>query len=147
MTTTWVVVAHRTGSRIFEHRGPGKGLSLVSEREHPEGRLREAESYADKSGRAFESHGQGRHAYTHTESAHDRAAANHAREIARELDAARNEHRFGRVLLVAEPKFLGMLRDSLDQQTAKLVESELHKDLSHVRERELPKHLGAVLAV
>lgn len=147
MTTTWVVIAHRAGSRVFEHRGPGKGLSLVREREHPAGRVKESEAYSDKSGRSFDSHGEGRHGYSHTESAHDRYAADLAREIAGELETGRNEQRFDRLVLVAEPKFLGILRDSLGEQSKKLVAEELHKDLSHVREHDLPKHLEPVLAV
>lgn len=147
MTTTWVVIGHRAGARIFEHRGPGKGLSLIRDRQHPLGRVKESEAYADRNGRAFDSHGMGRHGYGHQESSHDRAAADLARDLADTLTAARNENRFRRLVLVAEPKFLGMMRDALDPETAKLVSSELRKDLANVDEQALPKHLGAVLPV
>lgn len=29
MAKTWILVAHEAGARVFENRGPGKGLELV----------------------------------------------------------------------------------------------------------------------
>jgi hypothetical protein len=44
MNTTWILVAHRGGARLFESPGPGKGLQLVEDIPHPEGRLKSGES-------------------------------------------------------------------------------------------------------
>ena len=41
MAKTWILVGHEAGARVFENRGPGKGLELVETIEHPEGRLRD----------------------------------------------------------------------------------------------------------
>ena len=29
MAKTWILVAHEAGARVFENRGPGKGLELL----------------------------------------------------------------------------------------------------------------------
>ena len=47
---TWVLVAHRAGARIFAHPGPGRGLALEREIDHPEGRKLSGE--IDEIGRA-----------------------------------------------------------------------------------------------
>jgi hypothetical protein len=39
VTTTWILVAHRGGARLLANTGPGKGLQLVYDIPHPEGRL------------------------------------------------------------------------------------------------------------
>ena len=46
------------------------------------------------------------------------------------------------LVLIAEPKFLGALRKSLDKQTAQLVDKELAKDLIHADPQEIESHLN-----
>jgi protein required for attachment to host cells len=148
MSTTWVVVGHRAGARILEHKGPGKGLRLVSDLDHAEGRLKSGEIDSDKPGTSFSSGpGPGRHPMMPEETAHHHVAATFAAQIAELLGVARNERRFDQIVLVAEPTFLGMLRGKLDGQTRALVKDSLTKDLAKVPLHDLDKHLGSVLAV
>lgn len=46
MDTTWIVVAHQAGARVFENQGSGKGLDLGDEIDHPQGRARDDEVMA-----------------------------------------------------------------------------------------------------
>jgi protein required for attachment to host cells len=147
MKTTWVVVAHRAGARILEHRVPGKGLSLVTQVEHQAGRLRNSEINTDRAGRAFQRAGEGRSAMGTEESAHDRDAATFAREVADLVHTGRNENRFAQLVLVAEPRFLGLLRGALDGVTANTVSGTVSKDLAHLDVRELAPHLENVINV
>jgi protein required for attachment to host cells len=148
MSTTWVVVGHRAGARILEHKGPGKGLRLVSDLEHAEGRLKSGDLDTDKPGTSFSSGpGPGRHPMAPAETSHDHVAATFAARIAEVLGTARVEHRFEHIVLVAEPGFLGMLRSKLDAPTTAMVKSSLGKDLAKVPLHDLGKHLGTVLAV
>ena len=41
MATTWILVAHDAGARVFENHGPNKGIQEVETVEHPEGRERD----------------------------------------------------------------------------------------------------------
>lgn len=147
MKTTWVVVAHRAGARILEHRVPGKGLSLVTQVEHQEGRLRNSEINTDRPGRAFQRKGEGRSPMGTEESAHDRDAATFARQVADLVHTGRNENRFAQLVLVAEPRFLGLLRGALDGVTANTVSGTVSKDLAHVEVRDLAPHLENVMNV
>lgn len=145
MARTWIVVAHRSGARVFEQSGPGKGLEAVTTLEHPAGRLKNREIDSDKQGRAFDSHGTGRHAYSREQEPTEHVAAQFAREIAALLEDGRNGQKYDRLVLVAEPRFLGLLRAALSEQTASLVTATLDKDLGGIEDRDLPKHLQDVV--
>lgn len=149
MATTWILVAHEAGARLFENRGPGKGLELLEEVEHAAGRERDREIVSDRPGRSFRKNSGDprRAAMSRSEGPHDRAVANFARELAHKLQHERTQNRFERLVLVAPPRFLGLLRSSLDTPTAHLVVGSLDKDLANTKDAELIKHIGEVVAI
>ena len=67
-----------------------------------------------------------------------------AREIGHRLDTAAAQNRFQHLALVAAPRFLGLLRDSLDKQTRKLVTAELPKNVSAFARQDLDACLQAL---
>lgn len=144
MNTTWILVAHRGGARLFENAGPGKGMQLVEDIPHPDGRLKSGEINADKPGRAFDSFGH-RHGMSQEHGAADQVSLMFAKHLCDKLEKARTENRFGKLVLVAEPRLLGELRSALDKPTAALVSATLDKDLIAVDNRDLPKHLAGVV--
>ena len=146
MPRTWILVAHRSGARIFEQQNPQTGLRLVATLDHPAGRLREGDIHADRPGRVHDRFGGHRHGVAREESGVEHVAAEFAREIAEELRSARLAKRYDRLLLVAGAKLLGKVRDSLDDGTAACVAGSLSRDLQDIGERELPSHLAGVLA-
>ena len=149
MAKTWILVAHESGARFFENQGPGKGLTLIEEIEHAAGRQRDGELTSDRPGRSFRKNsGDPRRAsMSQAEGPHDRLVAGFARELAARLQRARTQNQLQRVVLVAPPRFLGLLRSSLDGPTAQLVVGSLAKDLASSKEPELIDHLGEVIAV
>jgi protein required for attachment to host cells len=145
MNTTWILVAHRGGARVFENPGPGKGLQLVEDIPHPEGRLKSGEINADKPGRAFDSIGNGRHSMSQEHEAADQVSLMFAKHLCDKLEKARAENRFGKLVLVAEPRLLGELRAALDKPTTALVSATLDKDFVGVDNRDIPKRLGNLI--
>jgi len=145
MMLTWVVIAHRSGARVLEHKG--HTLRLVAELSNSAGRKKDREILSERPGRTQDRHGHGHHALGLEGSAHDHVALNFAREIAALLSTGRNDQRFGRLVLVAEPRFLGMLRGELDHVTGSMVSGTLSKDLAHVSIAELPGHLKSVVLI
>jgi protein required for attachment to host cells len=144
MTTSWVVVAHRAGARFFEHRGPGKPLSRIESIDHPQGRFQDHDVGTDRPGLSGESAGS-RHAMEPHETAHEHDARAFAKDLAHRLSAARQQHRMSRLVLVAEPHFLGYLEKELDKPTAALVTDRIHKDLANVADGAIDGHLGGAL--
>ncbi len=150
MSTTWVLVAHRGGARLFENAGRGKGLALVQDLPHPEGRMKSGEINSDRPGRSYSNSSGGggfaRHGFGRDDATVE-VAAQFARDLAGVLDRGRNDKRFDKLILVAEPSFLGNLRASLSAPTAAAVAATLDKDLAQVSEHDLPKHLGSVVTL
>lgn len=149
MTTTWILVAHEGGARLFANDGPGKGLGLVETIDHPEGRTPERDMVSDRPGRSFrkDSGDPSRASMGQSEGPHDRAVADFARLLAQKLKQARTQNQIQRLVLVAAPRFLGTLRSSLDGPTSQLVVGSINKNLASSKEAELIKHLGEVIVV
>ena len=145
MTRTLVVVADRTTARLFVQAGTRGSLEPAGELDNPDGRKLSQEIDTDRPGRVASRSGGPPHALERHEPAHERAAADFARKIARHLEQARNDHVFDDVLLVAEPGFLGMLRGALDSVTAKHLRGSIAHDLSHVTAADLRARLEELL--
>ncbi|MEQ8232000.1 MAG: host attachment protein [Gammaproteobacteria bacterium] len=145
MHEKWLVVADRVGARIMAVLDGGRTLEPRVTLDNPEGRLQDREIDADRPGRAFDSGGEGRHAMSREQSAHERIAADFAREIGAALDKARGAGRLDELVLVAEPRFLGHLREAIDAHTANCVVASVDKDLVHLAPDELVAHLGDAL--
>lgn len=145
MNTTWILVAHRSGARLFENFGPGKGLKLLEDLPHPEGRLKNSEIDSDRPGRAFDNFGGARHSMSTERAPIERVAQRFAKELSEKLVKGRVQNRYKKLVLVAEPRFLGELRNSLDSPTTALVSATLAKDLGGIMTQDLPQHLGDVV--
>lgn len=143
MSRTWIVIASRTGARIVERTGEPLSLALVKEFTHEEGRKHTGELDTDSPGMAFSSvGGGGGHPMPTEETAHDHVAKVFAKRLADDLSHDRYEHRYDHLVLVAEPRFLGFLRDALDKQTAAMVSDSVTKDLANVAIKDLAEHLS-----
>lgn len=113
--TTWVVVADGSRARIFETTG----LKLD---------LREIEDLvnAAPSGPALS----------------EKEREKFAKTVADRVEQGRLHHRYQRLRFAAEPKFLGMLRQRLSEQTRQMIFEEINEDLSALDAREIQVHLG-----
>jgi protein required for attachment to host cells len=145
--TTWVVVAHQAGARFMEHQsGFGRHLVLVRELENPDARKRNHEIDSDRPGDAS-SGGRGtmKRSMQHEQTAHEHVVTKFAQTIAAELSKSRAEGLFDAIILVAEPGFLGVLRDALDKPTAQIVVDSVTKNLAVERPNEVAEHIGNAL--
>lgn len=137
----------------MEHQsGFGRHLVLVHELENPDARKRNHEIDADRAG-AASSGGSGSAGGTGTmprsmqreQSAHEHVVTMFAKTIASELSKSRAEGLFDAIILVAEPGFLGVLRDALDKPTAKIVVDSVTKNLAVEKPNEVAEHIGNTL--
>lgn len=138
MDTTWIVVADRSRARLFEETRLPRSVQEIADFVNPAGRARHGELTSDAEGR---SRSTGLSTRAHSESPGTTADVHEAerfsREFAEYLEHARNEHRYQRLWLIAAPKFLAMLRQSLSREAHKLVEEAIDKDLSRSSLREI----------
>lgn len=135
---TWIMTADRAGARIFERFD--SELTQVEEFAHPEGRLRDAELGTSEPGRSYESAKPGRHALGKGE-IHDQMASVFAKRLAARLNEGRVQGKFTRLVIAAEPHFLGLLRGAMDTDTTRLVIKEVPKHLQQLSTAELAPYV------
>jgi len=140
---TWLMVAQKAQARLYEV-GESKSLHLVEQFDHPSGRKQNHEVGSDRPGRSFSSGGSSRHSYTQEHDASEQSAIDFSKEIARFLEKARTENRFGSLVLVAGPSFLGSLRHEMSLETRELITSELDKNLGGYSKHELTQYMRAI---
>ncbi len=141
----WLVVADAGRGVVYETDSPRGPLQEIRDFIDPDNRLPEQELARDRPGRSFDSAGEGRHAMEpHTPPAQVEAER-FARLLADSVEAARHAGRFDYLGLVAPPAFLGLLRQSLTQETARRLVLEVNKDLSRDDPQTLRAHLPARL--
>jgi len=139
---TWLVVASSSMARIFKVEGIDK-LQEIKTLEHPESRLRNLDLVSDKPGRDSQTVGRGirKHALESKESPKHQEMVLFAKTLADVLENARHQGEFDALYLAAGPSFLGLLRQSLDANTAKFIKGEVDKDVTQIKPHELPLHL------
>jgi protein required for attachment to host cells len=128
---TLIVVAHRGGARFFEYRGHGEPWALVESVDHPEGTQNTSEIVSDQQGQSMDSHRHDRHGVSSSVDPTEHVAEKFAHTLAERLRHLRVDNDLGRVVLVAPPAFLGLLRGTLDEPTRKLVAAELAGGFAH----------------
>ena len=70
-----------------------------------------------------------------------------AKQLSTVLDEGRMQQRYVQLVLVAEPRFLGILRSTLPLSTAALVVATLDKDLGGADAREVARQLENIVYV
>jgi len=126
----WLLVADEARARLFsadEARGALHELHDVIE---PDGRARDQDLITDRPGVSFDRAGEGRHAMEPSTDPKETEAVGFAKRLAEILDLARTRNRYEHLGLVAPPAFLGHLRKSLSDETARHVVLDLDKDLT-----------------
>jgi protein required for attachment to host cells len=144
MSKLWVVVADRSKARIFTVAEPRGPLLEVGELEHPQGREHDRALNSDKPGRAFDSKGHARHSLGTSVEPGKQEAIRFARQVADHVQAAHSDGRCNRLLLVAGPSQLGLLRENLKSLSGMDI-SEIEKNLGQYDAVEIRKHLPARL--
>jgi protein required for attachment to host cells len=160
MDKHWIVVANQAGAKIFtvapsaprlkDLQAPSstEAPSRLVEREaleHPEGRIKSQAMDADRPGRSFESAGAKRHAMTREVDPKTQGAIAFAQRVAHHLESARRKEELARLILVAAPEFLGLLRDSMSVELRRMIVEEFSLDLAQMTPQEIRAHLPETL--
>jgi len=142
MQKTWILTADGSRARIFEALGSDSKFREVDDFANPQGRLNNRELRTDASGR-YSGKGQGHHGHTTLPQVD---AVEHETELfcktlSEYLDKARTEHRYDKLCLIAPPKFMGLMRQTLSKEAQKLVAEEITKDISWFDARDVEEYL------
>ena len=135
------MVADSARVRFFSAGSATAPLVPFHQLVHPEARLHDKDMKSDRPGRAFDSYGEGRHATGTSVSPKEQESIRFAKTIADYLEQGRVGDRYESLVLVADPRFLGHIRDAIPSEVAKLVSLEVDKDLSMEKDAEIRSHL------
>jgi protein required for attachment to host cells len=141
MSTTWVIAADKSRARIFQVAA-GNHLEEIEDMVNPAGREADRELVTDAKGRYY---GKGERYQAHTAEP-DVAPVVHETELyikrlAHLLDKARAEHRFDKLRVLAPPKVLGMIRESLSDHTRATIKEEFPKEVAQFEPREIEDYI------
>lgn len=114
----WIVVADEASAIVYARDTKRAPLRELFSLENEAARRKTGDLIADRGGRSFDSHGQGRHTMAKEKTDPKKhAAIGFAREIADRIGKAMNDGASRGFALVAAPKFLGVLRDAVARST------------------------------
>lgn len=132
-----IIVADAVHARIFRTR---KGLKNLEEREDPihvESRRRDRELDTDAAGRT----GDQQSTLDPRTSAKETEERTFAKQLGKHIKELYNQDRFEELILVATPRFLGMLRDELPAPVDKLESRAIPKEVVNLSAAELAEYI------
>lgn len=140
---TWVVVANSSCVRIFQ-LGPAHILTEVETLIHPASRLKDSDLVSSGLGRSFESSPvahHARHAMEPPTSPKEVEFQSFARILCEFLQNAYRKGGYKQFYLVANPSFLGLVRQYLPNSLHALIKKEVSKDMTHMKPNEIMEHI------
>ena len=144
-----IVVADQSQADIYQLERRDTHPQLVQRLEDTDAHLHSRDLKSDRPGRVFDhaaAAGQRRGAVGHHSTGGERnprkvEARRFARRITEALDAARLQDRYDRLVVMAAPGFLGLLRQEMPAAVRAMLTAEVRKDLVHERPEALPAAL------
>lgn len=110
---------------------------------HAESRLQDKDELSDRQGGIAGGHGDGGggHSFEAPTDAKHHEAEVFAKQIADKLEQGRVAHDYHKLILIAPPAFLGVLRQVLNQHIQDLVSASLDKNLVAEKEATIREHI------
>ena len=140
---TWILIGDAARARLFATHGVAAPWQLVQAYVHPMSMAKIGEIMADKAGRVQQSTGGGmRSAADPRTEAKEVEAQHFAQELGGVLADGHARNKYKRLVLVAPPHFLGLLRKVLSDPVSKAVVASVGKDLAEIPDHELPRRLA-----
>lgn len=143
--TRWYVVANRTEAVIYQD-GSDHQFRFVQRLSNVEGKETESQLASDKPGKGSSSAGNGTiHHALGRNNKHETAAKKFAGQIVHALEVGKKESRYTDLVLVAEPHFLGLLRQSLPRAVQSVVSHEVGREYRQGSDAELRSQIMAAI--
>ncbi|UOA09935.1 host attachment protein [Methylobacter sp. S3L5C] len=144
MKSTLILVADHSRARFFTAETPASPLEEIEAMAHTEGRLHDREMTSDLPGKV-KGDGKMGHAFEQATDPKKHEADNFAHRIALYLEEEHNANKFEQLLMIADPSFLGLLRNQISENIKKLVCFELDKNITTHSIDDIRKHLPTYL--
>jgi protein required for attachment to host cells len=144
-----IVVADQSEARFYDVERFNDPLRLSGQLTDEKAHLHNRDLVSDRPGRVFDhapTPGGRRGATAHHATGGERTprkheALNFARQIGAELESARRDGVFDRLVIMAPPQFLGLLRETLPRSVQDVITAQIHKDLVHSAQEDVRAHV------
>ena len=142
MNIVWILVCDSARGRLFETRGNDPSWNLLEVFSHAESRSKTSDLASDRLGQSM-SQGSVHHgALAPSKSPKEVEKSYFVHSLATMLDKGLRSNRFDRLVLVAPPQCLGMLKNELTPELQKHLMATVDKDLTHSDATDLSERLG-----
>lgn len=140
---TWVVAADAGRARIFQAGNEEAELTELTDLLNADARLQDHDALSDRRGEVTQGAAGIGHAFEPRHTHHEHVAVAFAQTVAQRLNAAVAAGEVARLYLIAEPSFLGLLRQRLDKPALAAVVQEQASDLTRRPPGDIRKALPA----
>lgn len=141
MFKTCVVVADSSRARLFIAETASAELYETETLTHPESRQHTQDLTSDLPGKGHDANRSGHHSMDVKIDPHAQEVKTFAHEVCEHLRTGITGNHFNNIVLIAEPSFLGNLRNIMDKQTYKHVSLEINKNLVKHSPDDIRGHL------
>ena len=144
-----IVVADQAEASFYDMASFEGALQPAGRLSDPLAHLHDRDLKSDRPGRVFDhapTSGSRRGAVARHGTGSEQTPRKHearvfAQQVARELEHGLQHGQFDRLVILAAPTFLGLLRAALPSSVTERVVTELHKDLVHASSGEVREHI------
>ncbi len=139
---TWILLANARKAHVVVNKGPGKGLAALADKTW---QAKPAPEHSTKAGIGHSIAGPGMAAVDQGDPQHQ-ADLVFAKSVTNQLDDALASTEFDRLVIVAGPHMLGLLRHYLTNRLRSVLVAEIAKDFSALPMENLEERLAEVIA-
>ena len=129
MKTTWILVANQVEARIYSSKRLPGNLILLDTLTHEEGAFQTRDLISDAPGRAFDSMGSGRHSMEPDTGVKEESRRRFVKKMVARLESAHFRGDYDRLVLLAAPAVLGVIRKTISKKFTNVVVKEIPKDV------------------
>jgi protein required for attachment to host cells len=126
-----IVVADERQVNFFDTAALNSPLAAKGSMHNPIAGLKDQDLETDREGRRFGGTAGHHHGVDGERSTERHELTRFAKEVGQRIEAGRVNHEFDRLILVAPPRMLGLLRQSLPDTSRSLLAAEVAKDVVH----------------
>lgn len=137
----WIITANSNNCRIYDYHKKLNELKLIKEIDRPENKLKSGDLVSDKPGR-YKTDSKIGSAYSPATDPEEVNIDNFARELATELDEARNKHDYDELVVIMPPQMDGLFSQHLNKHVKALIKQNIQKNIMHLSEHELLDYLN-----
>lgn len=140
-----VVVAQRAGAKIFESSGARTSPMLLESIDNPSGRMKDQDIMPGSLTQVDHLGHFGSSAVSEKKSPSEIESDKFIKKLSDRIEILAQDNLYKSVALVAEPKTLGKLKETLGLHASRKLGETIQKDIALLPEAEIKEHLAGLL--